>query len=126
MKMRKAAMEGMRGKVGGAAAAVTGEPESITEAEGECSGVALDPPEGSGVAPDPPKAGKRKDTETLDFLRAKYQCESDLRQQELDLQKERLELEKEKLQVEKEERAKRFELEREERLAMIDLLKKKL
>ena len=77
--------------------------------------------------PEPSRPLKRKhSSDMLDFLKMKYQREAELKEREIEIQKEKLKLEQDKLQMEKEEREKRFELERQERMAFIELLKKKI
>ena len=75
-----------------------------------------DKEEACKVEHSPPRATckKRKESEVLDFLKEKYERESNFREKNLALKREKMQLEREK-----------FELEKKEKLAMIALLQSK-
>jgi hypothetical protein len=63
----------------------------------------------------PPIKKRSRPSDVMTYLREKKDVETELRREELALQRERLSLDE-----------RRFELEREERLALINLLKNKM
>jgi hypothetical protein len=69
---------------------------------------------------------KRKNSQTylVDYLKEKSDNELTMRKSEMEMRREELKLEKAKFEMEREERMQRMEIEKQEKLAFIDLLKK--
>lgn len=69
---------------------------------------------------------KKKNSQTylVDYLKEKSENEISMRKSEMEVRKEELKLEKAKFEMEREERMQRMEIEKQEKLAFIDLLKK--
>ena len=62
---------------------------------------------------------------TVEVFANQFQRKADLKEKELELKRLELEFQKKKWEVEEEERRQRLRLDTEERLAIIELLKKK-
>ncbi|XP_061181155.1 MAP7 domain-containing protein 2-like [Saccostrea echinata] len=71
-------------------------------------------------------APKRKNSQTflVDYLKEKTEMEMRTKSEEMEFKKEQLKLEKGKFDLDRQERMQRMEIEKQEKLAFIDLLKK--